>query len=272
MSPETNQSEERFNAGLVELRRYLSDFDEAGLERAAGLFRAATRLSPSQPDYWVGLGYVLDMREEPEAALAAMRRAQELDTTDEEAEVYVLTLLAEAGDEAAALSGIEGLAARTDVDLKQLKQELAAAEMPIDALTILKNGFIYPRNFVRSRLEDLMDRAERSQGSSKKQVEADLEECREQLAELEREFDSARVPPDFRELVTWVLRLGVGDDPSRALLAETLSENEKDRFVRELRQLDVAVNAWLDSFSDKPLTPEAAAFMYTLLAAEEISL
>lgn len=265
-----SESAARFDRGLVELRCYQMQFDEAALARAVASFRAATQLSPGTSEYWVALGFALDAKDDPGAALAALRRATELDPADEEAEVFVLTLLAEAGLEAEALSGIEAVADRTGVDLDSLRREIQEAEMPLDARALLENGFLRPRNFVRSRLDDAMDRAERALDPLGSGLEADLEDCRDRLAELEREIEPDAVPAAFRHLVRWVLRLGVGDDPCRALLIDELKQDERAEVMRDFEEHAAAIHTWLDSFDDGAFPAEATAFMYSLLALEEM--
>lgn len=259
-----------FKRGLVELGHFLMYFEDAVLARAVGYFQSATRLSPGNANYWIGLGFALDIKGDANAALVAMRRAAELDPADEEAEVFVLTLLAELGLETEALSRTEELAARTGVDLESLRHDLIVADMPVDTLTILRNGFLCPRNFVRSRLEDAIDRAERSNAARDSHLEIELEDCHDRRAKLEREVELDRVPPALRQLVPWVLRFGVGDDPCRAILVDELTQDERDQALRDLREYGSEVHAWLDSYDEGSLPPEAAAFMYALLAAEEM--
>lgn len=271
MNAKDTESEARFNRGLIELERFLLHFEDAALVSAIGYFQSATRLSPSNANYWVGLGFALDLNHDPNAALVAMRRAAELDPADAEAEVYVLTLLAEAGLEAEALSGTEEMAARTGVNLEALRRDLVAAEMPVDALTLLSNGFLRPRNFIRSRLDDAIDRAERSNADWDGNVDIDLQDCYDRRAELEHEVELDRVPPALRQLVPWVLRVGIGDGPCRAILVDELTQDERDRSFRDFQEYGSEVHAWLDSYGEGSLPPEAAAFMYALLAMEEMS-
>ncbi len=260
-----------FNRGLVELGRYNMAFDEAALTRAVGYFYSATRISPGIANYWVGLGFVLDIKDDASAALAAMRHAAELDPADEEAAVYVLTLLAEAGQETEALSGAEALASRTGVDLESLRRDLIEANMPVNALSILQNGFLRPRNYVRSRLDDAINRAERADASRNDHDKIELKECHDRRAELEREVELESVPPTLHQLIPWVLRLGVGDGPCRSLLVNELTQDEREQALRDFQEYAAKVHAWLDSYHESSLPPEAAAFMYASLAAEEMS-
>jgi len=264
-------SKEGFDRGLIELKLFLTDFNDSALEHAINFFRTATQLSPENANYWVSLGFALDMKDEPEGALTAMRRANKLDPTDEEVEVFVLTLLAEAGMEDEALSGIKELATRTSIDIESIRLGAIAIEMPSEALTLLKNGFIHPRNFIRSRLEDAMDQIERSKVSWKKLHLAELEDCYDRRTAIEQEINLDQIPSGLHDLVPWVLRLGVGDDPCREMLIKELSQDEKDAALQCIRDHASAVEDWLDSYGSKPLSSGAAAYMYTLLAAEEMN-
>ncbi|MDJ0878377.1 MAG: hypothetical protein QNI86_07170, partial [Halieaceae bacterium] len=126
------------------------------------------------------------------------------------------------------------------------------------------------RNFIRSRLDDAMDRAERASDSDGSGTDSDLEECRRLQVELEQEVDPGGVPAEFRHLIPWILRLGVGDDPCRALVTEALDQGEREQAVEAFSAHAAAINAWLDSFGDESFPPEAAAFLYSLLALEEL--
>ncbi len=270
MTSKDNEMEGAFNRGLVKLGSFLMDFNDAALAQAIDLFDTATQLSPDKAICWLALGFAYDHIDDPNAALVAMRRAHQLDPDDEEAEVYLLTLLAETGSEAEALAGAEALAVRNGTDLDLLRQEITEADMPVDATTILLNGFIRPRNFLRSRLEDEIARLERSMKGQRSHTEDDKDDCYDRRAQLEGEFELEQVPKGLQKLVPWVLRLGIGDDPCRNLLAEELTTAEKVRLLRDFREYGTEVQSWLDSFGERSLSSEAAAFMYAFLAAEEI--
>ena len=237
-------------------------------------FRLATELVPDDAGYWAGLGFALDASDLPEEALAAFRHAKEVDPDDEEVEVFVLTLLSELGPEREAMAAVEAVAKRVGVDLEALREELTAAGMPVDARALLMNGFIRARNFLRSRLEDEIERSHRMQDPEawRRQAESGRVDCSKMQEELENDIDPERVPAGLRDVTPWAIRLGVGDDVCRRLLVESLTTGERSTLLGLLQDHAASVHSWLDTFGDKPMTPEAAAFMYLLLGADETNL
>lgn len=264
--------EDWYRRGLDELHRHLFHFEAASLPRAVEAFRSATDLESDNSGYWVGLGFALDASDLPREALAAFRRANELSPDDEEAEVFVLTLLSELGPESEAMAAVEAHAERTGVDLTSLRDDLTAAGMPVDARALLMNGFIRARNFVRSRLEDEIERSQRTQDPEDwaQEVESERRSCTEMQAELERAVEIDRVPPELRDVTEWAIRLGVGDDVCRRSLVEGLTTDERSVVLDVIRERATSIHRWLDTFEDGPMTREAGAFMYLLLGVEEM--
>jgi len=129
-----------------ELHQYLFHFEEASLPRTVDAFRLATSLDPDSAGHWAQLGYSLDASDLPREALVAFRRAGEIDPADEEVEVFVHTLLSELGPEREAMSAVDALAKRNGVDLESLRRDLTAAGVPVDARSLLMNGFIRARH------------------------------------------------------------------------------------------------------------------------------
>lgn len=268
---DTTGAEAHFNRGLGELHRYLFYFEETALPRAVDAFRLATTLDTDQAAYWAALGFALDASDLPDEAMIVLRRANEIDPEDEEVEVFVLTLLSELGPEPEAMAAVEALAKRKGVDLDLLRQELANADMSINARAFLMNGFLRARNFLRSTLEDAI---ERSHGKSSpeeyaRQTEADLQECFEMQEELQKDFDAGRVPNVLHDVGPWAVRLGVGDDVCRSTLFERLTSDERSTLFSVIDKHASSINSWLDMLEGKPMTIEAAAFMYLLLGVEE---
>lgn len=261
-----------FTRGLAELDRYLFELQEAALPHALEAFRSAVTLQPDHPTAWIALGFALDAADRPEEALAALQRAARLAPDDHQVEVFIITLLSEAGAEREALAAILTAADRSGVDIKALEHELSASGLPVDSNTLLRNGFIRARNFVRSRLEDEIDQmrknADPEEWERLKGVER--QECSDMLVELESSFELARVPPRFHELSSWATRLGVGDDPCRAMVAEALTDTERRRVVQAVDPRADEIQRWIDTFNPGSLSAEAAAFMYLLLCVEEI--
>ena len=129
------------------------------------------------------------------------------------------------------------------------------------------------RNFVRSGLEDAMERSHRRRDPEEwaERTEAERRKCAEMQDELRNSINPDRVPSGLRDLTPWAIRLGVGDDVCRNGLAEGLTPAERSALLRAIRKQATSIHVWLDAFGDKPMTPEAAAFMYLLLVVEEMN-
>jgi len=261
--------EARFEQGLRELDRYLFHLEDAALPHAIQSFRAATELTPQHLESWVALGFALDAAGIPDEAATALRCARKIAPDDQEIEVFVTTLLSESGPESEALESVRALAERRGVDLESLRSNLNAADMPTDSRTVLLNGFLSARSFVRSRLEDLIARQARCTEATL-QAAADEDECDALQEDLRASLDVDCLPGQFRELTPWVIRLGIGDDVCRGLLMEDLTRAERAELHRLIQLHAPRVHDWLDKFDDESMTPEAAAFMYLLLGVEEM--
>ena len=268
---DATRAEHQYQRGLAELHRYLFHFEAVSLPRAVGAFRLATKLGPGHACYWAGLGFTLDASDVPEEALTAFQRAKEVDPDDVEVEVFILTLLAELGPEPEAMAAVEATAKRGGVDLKSLREELVAADMPVDARALVMNGFIRARNFLRSRLEDEIERSQRRQSPKRwsLQTESERQDCVEMQQQLENELDPQRVPPGLGDVTPWAMRFGVGDDVCRSRLMESMGTDERAVMLGVLEEHAADIHAWLDSFGDESMASEAAAFMYLLLGADE---
>ena len=83
-------------------------------------------------------------------------------------------------------------------------------------------------------------------------------------------LDAAKVPEDIRALVPLAERWGIGDDVDRAQLVDSATQTEKDALRSEVAPHAQQINAWLDTFKEGAMTDEAAAFMYMLLALDEM--
>jgi len=264
-------AESHFDRGLNELDRYLFHFEEAALLRAVDAFRLATALAPGNAGHWAALGFALDAADMPGDAIVAFRRAKEVDPEDEEIEVFILTLFSESGPEPEAIAAVEALAERKGVDLASLRRDLTDAGMPVDARTLLMNGFLRARNFLRSRLEDAIEQSHRTHDPKERarQAEAEGRECGEMQEALRNDVDPEGVPAGLRDVTPWAIRLGVGDDVCRSMLTERLTSDERSALLDVIGRHATSIHLWLDAFGDKPMTTEAAAFMYLLLSVEE---
>lgn len=85
-------------------------------------------------------------------------------------------------------------------------------------------------------------------------------------------LDAAKVPADLRHLVPLAEQWGIGDDVERYARVERADDAERQALRSAVRPHDRRITEWLDSFGDAPMTDEAAAFMYMLLAIEEMGL
>ncbi len=264
-------AENQFDRGLAELDRYLFYFEEAALPRAVQAFRSATALAPDNAGHWAALGFALDAADMAGEAMVALRRANEVDPENEEIAVFVLTLFSESGPEPEAMAAVEAHAKRKGVDLESLRRDLTDAGMPVDSRTLIMNGFLRARNFLRSSLQDAIDRSHRVRDPKEwaRQAEAERRECNERQEELRNNIDPDRVPAELRDVTPWAIRLGVGHDVCRSRLAERLTPDERSALLDVIRRHATSIHLWLDAFGDKPMTPEAAAFMYLLLGVEE---
>ena len=128
-------------------------------------------------------------------------------------------------------------------------------------MTIVRDGFRQARNFARSRFEEAIGRAERSNTAR---------DGHARRAELESEVELDSVSLSLRQQIPRVLRYGVGDEPSRAIIVNELTQDERVQAVRDLEKSGSEVQAWLDSFGGDSLPPEAAAFMHAILAVEQM--
>jgi len=86
-------------------------------------------------------------------------------------------------------------------------------------------------------------------------------------------LNPVNVPDSLRDLIPMAEKWGIGDDVIRYDFEEKASQADKDEFRNRLRGRTAAVTAWLDSYRpDKPMSEEAAAFMYMLEALDESKL
>jgi hypothetical protein len=84
------------------------------------------------------------------------------------------------------------------------------------------------------------------------------------------DLDPQNVPADLRHLTPLAERWGIGDDVIRLDCVDTASAAERQELHDALYEPYDEITAWLDSFGDRPMSDEAAAFMYMQLALEEM--
>jgi hypothetical protein len=83
-------------------------------------------------------------------------------------------------------------------------------------------------------------------------------------------LDPALVPPHLRALIPLAEKWGIGDDGIRLQLIENASNSEKRALHDSLYETFEQISDWLNSFSGRPLSDEAAAFMYMQSALDEM--
>ena len=84
-------------------------------------------------------------------------------------------------------------------------------------------------------------------------------------------LDPATVPADLRDLVPLAQRWGIGDDVARSEQLQQATAAERSELRAAFGPRQARITAWLDSFGQGPMPEEAAAFMYTQLAIEELN-
>jgi hypothetical protein len=83
-------------------------------------------------------------------------------------------------------------------------------------------------------------------------------------------LDPAKVPADLQDLVPLAQRWGIGDDVARSERVRKASDAERAELRAAFGPRQSRITAWLDSFGQGAMPDEAAAFMYTQLAIEEM--
>ena len=84
------------------------------------------------------------------------------------------------------------------------------------------------------------------------------------------ELDPAHVPAHLRHLVPLAEKWGIGDDIIRNDLIDKSSGVAKRELHDALYEPFERITEWLNSFGERPLSPEAEAFMYMQTALDEM--
>ena len=247
-------------------------FDHLQVSRARELLERAVELDPARAPSHAALGYAYDLSGLPDKALASFREARLLDPPHREYQVYAITLLVDLDREDDALAEIADAARRQRVDLAALRNELTNAAFPVDARTLLQNGFIAARNFFRSTLSDEVEKVLLALERRLKPRASDdpLQPCLKDQRELALSFDASRVPQPLRPLAVWAVRHGLGDDVCRPMLLKRLSKEQRMELIHDVDQHADEIAAWLDTFPVGEVPPEAGAFLYLMEGVEEI--
>ena len=78
------------------------------------------------------------------------------------------------------------------------------------------------------------------------------------------------VPPDLRHLTGLAEKWGIGDDVDRIAKVDAATPAEREELRRAIAPHHPRITEWLNSFGEGGMSDEAAAFMYTQLALEEM--
>jgi hypothetical protein len=263
VAAEAEDADARYKLAVLLLEVHVWTKEARELSAAREMLKQAVKTRPSHAPSHALLGYLYDHAGARGAkqALACMAEAHRLKPRDKIYEVYWMTLLAESGQEKAALAAIKAAAPRHGVKL-----------FKADAIGLLMNGFIRARNFLRSRLNDEAERIQNRlrPGRAQREADAQHERCLQDQRELERSFDASRLPESLRALSSLASRYGIGDDYCRPYLLQRLPKKQRAQLVGAVRRLATPLHAWLDSFPEGKMPAEAAALMYLALGADEI--
>lgn len=79
------------------------------------------------------------------------------------------------------------------------------------------------------------------------------------------------IPSNLLDLKEIAEKWGLQDESERKLLIENSSEYEINQLKVALWEREEEIESWIGSFSDGVLTDEAIAYMYMLVAVEELT-
>ncbi len=202
-------------------------------------------------------------------AEASIRRALRIDTTNG---VYLRLLLAcllAQEKETLASRWLRKLADLEGVDLSSLKAELRKVDFPTDTYTLMQNAFPNAVGWFESTLWDEIEQTQLGE-PSKSFIDAEI------MVEIKKfrieKMDARKVPRDFRSLIPIVMMWGIGDDVARGTFVQRATKSQKCQVRQALPdKVRRCINDWLDGFGDgSTMTDEAAAFLYLLLAYEQL--
>ena len=80
------------------------------------------------------------------------------------------------------------------------------------------------------------------------------------------------VPDEFKMLLPFATKWGIGDDAIRGDITDSATEADKQELVVALTGKLGSIDRWIDSYPEGSMTEEAAAFMYMGEAIEEMDL
>ncbi|MDF2446020.1 MAG: hypothetical protein K0S46_1256 [Moraxellaceae bacterium] len=136
------------------------------LAEARRTLQRAIELAPATARFHAMLGHTLDWDDDTvDAAREHLCEAYRLAQDDPLYGVYALTLRAESLPDDTLLADVASLARQARVDLEATRRELRATGFPEDALTLLRNAFLHPRNYFAALHRDEVLRLEAETGA-----------------------------------------------------------------------------------------------------------
>ncbi len=264
-----------YELGVALLARFLSAREECFRAEAIPALRKAIALKPDMAEAHAALAGALGEQEESVGeALAEWRIAHRLAPENSVFEINLLALWSWSGPSPQLERRIAAAGRRHGVDLKAVRAELVAAGMPVDPRTLVANAFFSAANYFAAWVHDEVTRLAALRQPRRRQDRARRE--RERFARsrraLAQAFRRERVPAELAAFIPLVLRFGHGDDGCREHFASRMTSRERTRLRALIGRSGAAVGRWLDTFTPGRMPTEAAAFMYLLLAAEELGL
>jgi tetratricopeptide (TPR) repeat protein len=234
--------------------------------------RALERAIALDPDLARALALLGLIRREmgsPATARPLLERAVRLRPDDRAYAGQLLAVLADLRRATDLTRWTRRVARRQGVSLGAVCRELRKARFPADPYTVVLNAFPGYRRDLDSTALDEVDavRLRRERWSADAGELAQAERARRAIR-----IDRRRVPAPLRPLVPLARRWGVGDDAHRDTLQRAATAVEWRAVRRALStRVGRAIHAWIDTYEAGRMAPEAAAFMYLLLAGEEMA-
>lgn len=89
-------------------------------------------------------------------------------------------------------------------------------------------------------------------------------------AAVPERLNPEQVPADLRHLTGLAEKWGIGDDVDRIAKVDAATPAEREELSRAIAPHHSRITEWLNAFGEGEMTDEAAAFMYTQLALDEM--
>jgi hypothetical protein len=206
-----------------------------------------------------------------EHALESAREAARLRPRDRDYANFLLAMLVAAGRTAELRARMPAAAKLFGLNPSKTAAELRRAHIRASAANVYLNTFPHARNFLRSRLHTEAERVEKIYAPARVEAARRQELARALASRRALRIARSRVPPSLRPVIPLARKWGIGDDYDRGLLTGRMTRTERAELRNGLSApARHEIHAWLDAFEEGSMTGEAAAFMYLLVAYEEV--